>query len=190
MKGTRVLALVLAGGAVLAIAIGAYAAIRDISPIPAFSSDQLTATPKDDWSTSRGDIYNRQFSSLDTITASNVSQLKVAWHTRVAVPGKTSFKGALAEGEPVVYKGTMYMPDIKGNVFAFDATTGERLWYYKPTYPKGFASALPVSRGVVIGDGKVFAAQQDGTVVGLDQSTGRVAWKTKVGDFKLGYFFS
>ena len=40
----------------------------------------------------------------------------------------------------------------------------------------------------MIGDGKVFAAQQDGTVVGR-QATGRVAWKTKVGDFKLGYFF-
>jgi quinohemoprotein ethanol dehydrogenase len=192
MKGTRVLALFVAGGAVLAVAIGAFAAIRDISPIPAFTTDQLTAAPSDDWLTSRGDIYNRQFSSLDSITQSNVSQLKVAWHTRVAVPSKKaqSFKGSLAEGEPVVYKGTMYMPDAKGNIFAYDAATGERLWYYKPTYPKGFASALPVSRGVVIGDGKVYAAQQDGSVVGLDPATGRVVWKTVIGSFKLGYFFS
>ena len=39
-----------------------------------------------------------------------------------------------------MYNGTMYMPDSKGNVFAFDAVTGERLWYYKPKYPKGFAA--------------------------------------------------
>ena len=47
--------------------------------------------------------------------------------------------------EPVVYQGTMYMPDTKGNVFAFDAVTGERLWYYKPKYPKGFAAGLPTA---------------------------------------------
>ena len=84
----------------------------------------------------------------------------------------------------------MYMPDSKGNVFAFDAVTGERLWYYKPKYPKGFSAGLPTSRGVVIGDGKVFMAQTDGTIVGLDQGTGRVAWKTKAGDYKQGYFFT
>ena len=84
----------------------------------------------------------------------------------------------------------MYMPDTKGNVFAFDAVTGERLWFYKPKYPKGFASGLPTSRGVVIGDGKVFMAQTDGNIVGLDQSTGRVVWKTNAGDYKQGYFFT
>ena len=65
----------------------------------------------------------------------------MAWHTRVAVPSAkaSSFKGALQEGEPVVFDGTMFIPDNKGNVFAYDAATGERLWFYKPTYPKGFA---------------------------------------------------
>ena len=71
----------------------------------------------------------------------------------------------------------MYMPDMKGNVYAFDAVTGERLWYYKPKYPKDFSAGLPTSRGVVIGDGKVYMAQTDGAIVGLDQATGRVAWK-------------
>ena len=108
----------------------------------------------------------------------------------IPTKGKPNFTGAFAEAEPVVYGGTMYMPDTKGNVFAFDAVTGERLWYYKPKYPKGFASGLPTSRGVVIGDGKVFMAQTDGNIVGLDQSTGRVAWKTNVGDYKQGYFFT
>ena len=81
-------------------------------------------------------------------------------------------------------------PTSKGNVFAFDAVTGERLWYYKPKYPKGFSAGLPTSRGVVIGDGKVYMAQTDGAIVGLDQATGRVAWKTVVGDWKQGYFFT
>ena len=94
-----------------------------------------------------------RFSPLTQVTPANVAQLKVAWHTRVAIPtkGKPNFTGAFSEAEPVVYNGTMYMPDTKGNVFAFDAVTGERLWYYKPKYPKGFASGLPTSRLAVSG---------------------------------------
>jgi len=193
MKGIRALFVLLVAGAVLAtVAWSASSKTHAITPIPAFTPTELTAVPGDNWVTSRGDMYNRQYSSLTDIGKSNVSQLKVAWHTRVAVPtkGKPNFTGSSAEAEPVVYNGTMYMPDAQGNVFAFDAVTGERLWYYKPKYPKGFSAGLPTSRGVVIGDGKVFMAQTDGSVVGLDQGTGRVAWKTKVGDYKQGYFFT
>jgi len=191
-KGMSALFVLLVGGSLLVVALGASASSRDIAPIPAFSASDLTAVPGDDWVTSRGDMYNRQFSSLDTINKANVGQLKIAWHTRVAIPtkGKPNFAGAFTEAEPVVYQGTMYMPDTKGNVFAFDAVTGERLWFYKPKYPKGFAAGLPTSRGVAIGDGKVFMAQTDGNIVGLDQSTGRIAWKTKVVDYKLGYYFT
>jgi PQQ-dependent dehydrogenase (methanol/ethanol family) len=193
MKGIFALVALVLGGAIVAVvALKASASSHDITPIPAFSAAELTAEPGSDWVTARGDIWNRQYSSLDLINKGNVSQLKVAWHTRVAIPttGKPKFAGSFAEAEPIVYGGTMYMPDTKGNVFAFDAVTGERLWFYKPKYPKGFSSGLPTSRGVVIGDGKVYMAQTDGAVVGLDQSTGRVAWKTKVGNFKLGYFFT
>ena len=195
MKRSRALFALLAGVAVVAVAIVGYttasASIHGVTPIPAFSVQQLTAEPSDDWLTSRGDIWNRQFSSLTTINASNVASLKLAWHTRVAIPGKKqAFTGVSDEAEPVVYNGTMYMPDSKGHVFAFDAATGERLWYYTPKYPKGFASGLPTSRGLAIGNGKVYMAQTDGTIVGLDQSTGRVTWKTTVGNFKAGYFFT
>src|SRR5207248_1159360 len=75
------------------------------------------------------------------------------------------------------------------NVYAVDGTTGERLWYYKAKKPKGLAP-FASTRGVAIGDGKVFAAQADATVVALDQSTGRPAWKTKVADWRNGSFFS
>jgi quinohemoprotein ethanol dehydrogenase len=199
MKRSRVLFALLAGSAVVIIAAvagtlgfsSASASNRDVTPIPAFTADQLTAEPGNDWLTSRGDIYNRQYSTLDDINKTNVNTLKLAWHTRVVVPGKkTTFAGVSDEAEPVVYNGTMYMPDSKGHVFAYDATTGERLWYYTPKYPKGFTSGLPTSRGIAIGDGKVYMAQTDGTIVGLDQSTGRVTWKTTVGNFKQGYFFT
>ena len=193
MKGIRaLLVLLVVGSVVTAVAWSAATRTHAIEPIPAFTPADLTAEPTDNWMTARGDIYNRQYSALSTITKGNVKNLKIAWHTRVAIPtkGKPNFAGSFAEAEPVVYNGTMYMPDMKGNVYAFDAVTGERLWYYKPKYPKGFSAGLPTSRGVVIGDGKVYMAQTDGAIVGLDQATGRVAWKRQVGNYKLGYFFT
>jgi len=193
MKGIRALfVLLVVGSVVTAVAWSASTRTHEIQPIPAFTPAELTAEPTDNWTTARGDIYNRQYSALATITKANVKNLKIAWHTRVAIPtkGKPNFQGVSAEAEPVVYNGTMYMPDMKGNVFAFDAVTGERLWYYKPKYPKNFSAGLPTSRGVVIGDGKVYMAQTDGAIVGLDQATGRVAWKRQVGNPKLGYFFT
>jgi alcohol dehydrogenase (cytochrome c) len=195
MKRSRGLFALLVGVALVAVAavvvLTASASTKDVTPIPAFSTQQLTALPGDDWVTSRGDIYNRQFSSLSDINQSTVGKLKLAWHTRVAVPGKkVTYKGSSIEGEPVVYGGTMFLPDNNGDVYAFDATTGERLWYYVPKYPKGFAAGLPASRGISIGAGKVYMAQEDGTLVGLDQSTGRVTWKTTIGNFKAGYFFT
>src|SRR5689334_5529753 len=101
MKGIRALVVLVVGGAVLAAALSASASRHAITPIPAFSANQLVAEPSSDWVTARGDLWNRQYSSLDDINASNVSKLKVAWHTRVAVPtkGKPNFKGVSAEAE-------------------------------------------------------------------------------------------
>jgi PQQ-dependent dehydrogenase (methanol/ethanol family) len=198
MKRRRALLALLVGTvvviAVVAGLIGlrsASASTKGINPIPAFSTSQMTATPSNDWVTAKGNALNQQFSGLSQINQSNVSKLKLAWHTRVALPGvKTNFTGVSDEAEPVEYNGTLYMPDSKGDVYAFDAATGERQWFYKPKYPKGFAPGLPTSRGIAIGAGKVYMAQTDGAVVGLDQSTGRLTWKTQVGNYKLGYFFT
>ena len=94
MKGIRALLVLLVAGAVLAtVAWSASSKTHAISPIPAFTASDLTAEPGANWVTARGDMYNRQYSSLDTINKTNVAQLKIAWHTRVAIPtkGKPNF---------------------------------------------------------------------------------------------------
>src|SRR5512146_92294 len=187
MKGFWSIAL-LALCAGLALISGASAKKAAVTPVPAFSAGDLTAAPTSNWVGVHGNIYNQQYSALSQINKGNVSKLKIAWHTQVAIPtkGKPNFTGVLAEAEPVVFGGTMYMPDAKGNVFAIDATTGERLWYHKYKTAKGFTPLLQTSRGVAIGAGAVYVAQTDDHVVGLDQATGRVKWDTAVGNFKRG----
>ncbi|HET7513559.1 MAG TPA: PQQ-binding-like beta-propeller repeat protein, partial [Gaiella sp.] len=61
------------------------------------------------------------------------------------------------------------------------------------TYDSGISQKINtvccgwLSRGVAIGEGKVFIGQLDGQLVALDQETGKVAWKTAVGDWRKGY---
>src|SRR4029453_7741267 len=122
MKGIRaLLVLLVVGSVVTAAAWSAATKTHAIEPIPPFTPEELTPEPRDNWVTPRGDIYNRQYSALSEITKANVKSLKIACHTRVPIPpkGKPNFTGSFAEAEPVVYNGTMYMPDMKGNVYAF-----------------------------------------------------------------------
>jgi PQQ-dependent dehydrogenase (methanol/ethanol family) len=188
MKGLLTLATLI-GVAALTLITGASAKKAAITPIPAFTAGDLAAAPTTDWIGVHGNVLNQQYSALTQINKADVKGLKIAWHTQVAIPtkGKPNFTGVIAEATPIVYKGTMYMPDAKGNVFALDATTGERLWFHKYIPPKHFTTLLQASRGVAIGDGNVYMAQTDSKVVALDQATGRPKWTTTLGDWKLGW---
>ena len=122
----------------------------------------------------------------------NVKRLKQAWARNLTLPGLKAKVGALgvfAEQQPIVYKGTMYMPDSSGNVWAMDATSGERIWVHRAKFPKGLTPLLP-SRGVAMGDGKVYIGLGDASMSALDQSTGRQVWKNTVADWKAGYYFT
>jgi quinohemoprotein ethanol dehydrogenase len=201
MKGHRVaagvaccLSLVLIGGASGAKTSRSAKAAKQstIAPIPAFSNDDLAATPMQNWIGVHGNNLNQQYSGLTQINQRSVKNLKIAWHSQVAIPtkGKPNFTGSLAESEASVYNGTMYIPDSKGNVYAIDATTGERLWYHKYNLPKGATPLLQATRGVAIGNGNVYVAQSDGSVAALDQSTGRLKWSTHIADWKAGATFT
>ena len=44
-----------------------------------------------------------------------------------------------------------------------------------------------LSRGVALGDGKVYIGRLDGKLVALDQQTGKVAWEAVVGRWQDGF---
>ena len=192
LRRLGVLAVVIAAGSLAA----GYAATAGNQatpvPAPAFSASQLVAASGDDWVGWNGNVYNQRYSTLNDINASNVRNLKVAWARNLTIPGlkaKAGPLGVFAEQQPVVYQGTMYMPDACGNVWAMDATSGERIWVHRAKFPKGLTPLLP-SRGVAMGDGKVYIGLGDASITALNQATGRQVWKNVVADWKNGYYFT
>jgi quinohemoprotein ethanol dehydrogenase len=74
-------------------------------------------------------------------------------------------------------------------VFAVDVATGKILWEHKGNLNQKISTVCCgwESRGVALGDGKVYIGQLDGSLVALDQKTGKVAWKTVVMPWQQGY---
>ena len=157
-----------------------------IERAPAFSSDDLVSDPGDDWITNGGSTMNERYSPLDEIDSDNVSELRGKWLTHLrksAVAAKYS-----AEGQPLEYKGVLYVPTGADDVFAVLVDTGEILWEYKANLDRTISTVCCGwdNRGVALGDGKVFVGRLDGTLVALDQRTGQQAWKTMVYPWQKG----
>jgi alcohol dehydrogenase (cytochrome c) len=140
-----------------------------------------------DWATNGGDYGQTRYSTLNEITRANVRGLKVKWHTHLNGSGTESkYKG---EGTPLVYKGIMYMVTGAGDVFALDATDGTILWQYSAQLPQAITTVCCgwAHRGLALGDGKVYVARLDATLVALSQQTGQVVWSTSNGNWQDGY---
>src|SRR5215210_1252473 len=157
-----------------------------IPPAPAFAPNDLVRRAAADWATNGGDYGQTRYSALKEVTTKNVRRLKVKWHIHLNGSGTGSkYKG---EATPLVYKGIMYTVTGAGDVFALDATDGTILWQYSAQLPAmSHVCCGWASRGVALGDGKVYVARLDATLVALAQQTGRVVWSTSNGDWQDGY---
>lgn len=127
-----------------------------------------------DW-LSNGRTYSEQrFSPLKQITDKNIAQLKPAWQFVL-----NTSRGQ--EGTPLVVDGVMYVSTAWSEVYALDARTGKRLWYYDPKVPRDWSlnsCCGPIDRGVAVWKGKVFVATLNGHLIALDASTGKPVWDT------------
>jgi alcohol dehydrogenase (cytochrome c) len=165
----------------------AMAAKALIHPAPKFSTGDLAATAADDWITNGGSLWNQRYSSLDEINDSNVSQLKGVWLTHLRKSGTAAkYSG---ESQPLEYQGVIYVPTGQDDVFAVNVDTGEILWEYQAHLDQTISVVCCgwESRGVAIGDGRIYIGQLDGKLVALDQQTGQVAWSTAVARWQDGY---
>jgi len=158
-----------------------------ISAAPAFDAAILTTPPHTDWLTNGGDLFNRRYSTVDSIDRENVGRLKGVWRTRLNGSGiGPRFSG---EAQPIVHDGVVYVITGADDVFAIDVDSGAMLWSYEAHLDPSINTVCCgwTSRGVGLGDGKVFVGQLDGKLLALDQINGAIVWSTQAERWQDGY---
>jgi PQQ-dependent dehydrogenase (methanol/ethanol family) len=134
-----------------------------------------------DWLMWRRTLDSHGYSPLNQVNRNNVGQLKMVW-TRGMAAG-------VQEATPLVYNGTMFLPNPNDLVQAFDARSGDLLWEYQRKLPADLGKFLPVfsiNRNLAIYDDKIIDTSADDFVFALDVKTGRLAWETKILDYQKG----
>lgn len=90
-----------------------------------------------DWPVYGGDKANTKYSRLNTINASNVNELKVAWiwnslDNELKMSGTSGYGRSKFEVTPLVIDGVMYLTTSYSRIVALDPTNGDTLWVYDP----------------------------------------------------------
>jgi quinohemoprotein ethanol dehydrogenase len=124
------------------------------------------------WISYGGGWAEQRFSTLAQINVQTVGQLKPAWYFDY-----DTTRGQ--EATPLVVDGVMYVSTAWSKVYALNAKTGEKIWFFDPKVPG--AAGIPaccdiVNRGVAVYKGKVFVGTVDGRLIALDAQTGKPVW--------------
>ena len=138
-----------------------------------------------DWPSWGNTAANTHFAALTQVNTTDVGQLRVSW-TRAEGFGQFEW-----ETFPVVVGSTMYYTTDTDEVIALDAATGRLRWSYVPEVdfllgPQG-VDAVPVSRGVTVGGGRVYELTADDQLIALSAATGKRLWDVRVADANAGY---
>jgi PQQ-dependent dehydrogenase (methanol/ethanol family) len=166
-------------GALLTVHAGP--AVAQMPTVPA------AAAPPDDgqWIMPAKNYAATRYSTLDEINSANVANLQVAFAFSTGVDHGQ-------EAAPIVANNTMYIVTPYPNIlFALDLTKpGAPIkWTYQPrpaAASQGVACCDVVNRGAVYSDGKVFFNTLDDNTIALEADTGKLLWKTKLGDINTG----
>ena len=165
----------------------AQAADASITRAPAFSAKQLLEPPADGWLTNGGTLFNQRYSPLDAINRETVGNLRGVWRSRLNGSGAGSkYSG---EAQPIVHDGVIYVVTGADDVFALSVASGAILWSYEANLDPDISTVCCgwTSRGVALGDGRVYVGQLDGRLVALDQQTGEPVWSVQAERWEDGY---
>ena len=159
---------------------------RKIAHAPAFSARQLTAPPQSSWITNGGNVFNQRYSPLTLLNRDNVNgPSKALWRTSMGSGADPNNSG---QAQILVYEGVLFVINGANDVFAMDVDTGAILWTYRGNPdPRSGVPMGRSSRGVAMGEGKIFVAQIDARLVALDQRTGEVVWSVDAERWQNGF---
>jgi glucose dehydrogenase len=153
---------------------GALPGIKIVSPVA-----------NGQWTMPAGDYGNTRFSPLNQINTSNAQNLHVVATQATGIPHGH-------EGGPLVVGSTLYMvTPFPNNLIALDLTQPgfPQKWIYSPNpdpVSQGIACCDVVNRGASFADGKIIYNTLDDNTVAVDANTGKLVWKTQVGDIHVG----
>jgi PQQ-dependent dehydrogenase (methanol/ethanol family) len=168
------------------------ASVASLLAAPGFSQAnaevEKLSKESQNWVTWGGDYYGTRYSTLTQINKDSAKNLQPIW---------TFSTGALRghEGGPLVVNGIIYIhTGYPHKIYALDQDTQTIKWEYNyspeqgtdPTQVISVMCCDVVNRGLAYGDGKVFIAMGDATLLALDANTGKQVWRIKNGDPKLG----
>ncbi len=151
------------------------------------SNDELLSSESqvNNWIHPQGNYNQNRFYPGTQINISNVKNLKFAF------TANTSVIGTIASS-PIVYNGVMFVSTAFNNVFAFDATNGEKIWHFRYQNRLGnyhiYNCCGPNNRGLAIYKGIIFMATLDANLIAIDAKSGKLVWKSPlINKWKQGY---
>jgi len=153
-----------------ASAASAQQSARAFVPV---SDAMLEAPDAGDWLMWRRTQNGWGYSPLDEIDRGNVGNLSLVW-TRAVGPGGSQ------EATPLVYGGTMYLPNPGDVIQALDAATGDLLWEHRRELAEG--TRRGTNRNVAIYGRTIIDTSADNHVFALDAATGETVWDTEILD--------
>ena len=136
------------------------------------------------WTMPAKSFESTRYSGLEQITIDNAKDLRVAWTFSTGVN-----KGH--EAAPLVVGDTMYVVTPYPNIlYALDLKkNGAVKWKFEPepaAAAQGVACCDVVNRGCFFDKGKIFFNTLDDNVCAIDANSGKLLWKTKVGEINHG----
>jgi alcohol dehydrogenase (cytochrome c) len=167
----------------LALAVGC--ALNTTSLMAAVTDQDIAndATTTNDVVSYGMGLQGQRFSPLDKLNTDTVKNLVPAY---VLSFGEEKERGQ--ESQPLVSNGKIFVTASYSRAYAVDAKTGEEIWQYDYRLPDGILPCCDVvNRGGALYDNLFIFATLDSQLVALDQDTGKVVWKEKLGDYKAGY---
>jgi len=151
-------------------------------------TDPMALPPTDAWLTNGGSFSNQRWSPLNEINRENVANLKGVSRTHLNGSGlDTRYSN---EATPLFKDGKIFISTGEDDVFAIDVDSGEIAWEYQAEFPEDMGAQVCCgwdSRGVALGEGKVFIGQLDARIVALDENTGEMLWEAQGEPWEDGY---
>jgi alcohol dehydrogenase (cytochrome c) len=145
------------------VALAAAAAVGASCLVAGCGGDGAAAS----WALPNADVSGTRSVSGGAIDADTVGRLQPLWRFRLS--GRPGDAGIFAS-TPVADDDTVYVQDLRSDVFALERSTGRVRWERRFAAPNGGPNGLAVDRGRVYG-------ATDADAFALSADTGAVLWR-------------